>query len=138
MIPDRKKFMDECRAKNGGRTASWMYEAYRRAVKDALEPGDGMTLYLYSDSHAYTVIKKTAKSITLRRDKAILDPAFKPDFIPGGFCGTVTNQHEQRYTYEPDPGGDVIRAFWSERYMCYRWNGLSIGPGRHEFYDYNF
>ena len=65
-----------------------------------LKEGDGATVCYYTDRHACTVIKRTPKTLTLRQDKAILDPSFKPDFIPGGFFGTVINQNEQSYTYE--------------------------------------
>lgn len=64
--------------------------------------GDGVTINLWSDRHAATVIKVTAKTVTVRRDKATLNPDFKPEFIPGGFAAHCTNQSEQSYTYEPD------------------------------------
>lgn len=44
--------------------------------------GDGVTINLWSDRHAATVIKVTAKTVTVRRDKATLNPDFKPEFIP--------------------------------------------------------
>lgn len=100
--------------------------------------GDGMTVNWYTDREAYTVIKRTAKTLVLQRDKATLSPDWKPHFIPGGFCGTVINQNEQEYIYEPDPDGRIIRAFWSEKDKRYKWQGLYLSYGRNEFYDYNF
>lgn len=76
--------------------------------------GDGVTVNYWTDAHACTVIARTAKSLTLRRDKAILDPSFKPEFIAGGFFGTVINQNEQSYTYEPDENGMVMKAYYSK------------------------
>lgn len=101
--------------------------------------GDGATVYLYSDSHAGTIVKVTKCTVTVRRDKATLDPNFKPEFIPGGFCAHCTNQDEQSYTYEPDENGELTIVRWSKKYNRYGQPGnLRLGKGRHEFYDYNF
>lgn len=107
-------------------------------VKENVEPGDGMTVCLWSDRHAYTVIKKTKTTVTLRRCKATLSPDFKPEFIVGGFVAHCTNQNEQTYTYEEDPDGEVIIAHWSQKKAGYYTNGAHVIAGRHEFYDYNF
>ena len=101
--------------------------------------GDGVTVRYWSDAHAGTVIARTARSLTIQRDKATLSPDFIPEFIPGGFCGTVVNQNEQTYSYEPDPKGCIYKAFWSEKKRgFYADKCLRICKGRHEFYDYNF
>lgn len=101
--------------------------------------GDGATVYLYSDSHAGTIVKVTKCTVTVRRDKAILSSDFKPEIIPGGFCGHCTNQHEQSYTYEPDENGELTTIHWSKKHNRYGLPGnLRLGKGRHEFYDYNF
>ena len=103
------------------------------------EVGDGVTLHYYSDAEAYTIIKRTATTLTIQRDKATLDPNFKPEIIPGGFVGHCINQHEQTYTYEPDPNGRIYKAYWSEAKKGYYVSGcLHVTPGRHEYYDYNF
>ena len=113
-------------------------DLYGTYLKDAVAVGDGMTVCYYTDRNAYTVIARTPCSLTLRRDKAILSPDFKPDFVVGGFAGTVVNQDEQSYTYEEDPDGRVIKAHWSKRKNGWYWDGLHLIAGRHEFYDYNF
>lgn len=101
--------------------------------------GDGATVYLYSDSHAGTIVKVTKCTVTVRRDKATLDPNFKPEFIPGGFCAHCTNQDEQKYTYEPNENGELTTVRWSKKYNRYGQPGdIRLGKGRHEFYDYNF
>ena len=106
-----------------------------------IEVGDGATLHLWSDAHACTVIARTATTLTLQRDKAILDPNFKPEWIAGGFAGHCTNPEDQTYPYEPDPSGEIYKCRWSEKYG--RWQhgsdgSMKITRGRHEFYDYNF
>lgn len=102
--------------------------------------GDGITLILYTDAHAYTIIKRTEKTLTIQRDKVSLKPNWKPEIIPGGFAGHCINQDEQEYDYESDLNGKIMTIHWSNKYQC--WNaphGYSrIRLGRHEFYDYNF
>ena len=104
-----------------------------------IQLGDGVTVNLWSDRYAATVIKVTKSSVTVRRDKATLNPDFKPEWIPGGFAAHCTNQEEQSYTYEPDESGTVYTFRWSNKYQRYGQPGnLSLSKGRHEFYDYNF
>ena len=104
-----------------------------------VQVGDGVTVNYWTDSQAYTVIKRTAKTLTLQRDKTVLDPSFNPIFIPGGFCGTVINQDEQCYSYEPDKDGRIRKAYWSSaKSGFYVEKCLRCSKGRHEFYDYNF
>ncbi len=101
--------------------------------------GDGATVNYYTDRNAGTIVKVTKCSITIQRDKAIRDPNFKPEFIPGGFSAYCTNQDEQSYTYEPDENGELITLRWSGKYNRYGTPGnLTASKGRHEFYDYNF
>ena len=101
--------------------------------------GDGATVHYYSDSHAGTIIKVTKKTITVQRDKATLDPNWKPEFIIGGFCAHCTSQSEQTYTYERNPDGETWVFHWSDKYNCYGQPGnIRATKGRREFYDYNF
>lgn len=113
-------------------------EAYGRYFKDNVKVGDGATIHYWSDAHAGTVVKKTAKTLTIRQDKATLAEDWKPEFIPGGFAAHCINQNEQRWTYEPNENGCVYVAYWSEKKCGYYSHGLHVTPGRHEFYDYNF
>lgn len=106
--------------------------------KEHAKVGDGATLCYWSDRHAYTIIKRTAQSLTLQQDKATLSPDFTPEFISGGFFAHCINQNEQRYSYEPNPDGQIIKVWWSKKKNGFFWNDLRVIPGRHEFYDYNF
>lgn len=90
--------------------------------------GDGVTIYLWSDSHAATVIKRTKYSITVQQDKAIR---------------TDNNgvSESQEYRYERNPRGEVTTYRWSNKYGCFCNSGdqsIKIGNGRHEYYDYSF
>ena len=103
-----------------------------------IQVGDGCTLVLWTDKEAYTVIRKTKRMRVMQRDKAIKSPEFKPQWVEGGFSAVCTNNEDQSYTYEQDPDGSIIRAFWSEVNGCYMHQGCKVINGRHEFYDYNF
>lgn len=110
-----------------------------RLTPASIQVGDGVTVNLWSDRYAATVIKVTKSSVTVRRDKAILNSDFKPEWIPGGFAAHCTNQDEQTYTYEPDENGTEYTFRWSRKYQRYGQPGnLTLSKGRHEFYDYNF
>lgn len=109
-----------------------------RQAHEEIKEGDGITINLWSDSHAYTVIKRTPSTITVQRDKAILDKNFKPEWIAGGFAGHCTNQDEQSYTYERNEKGEVLTLRYSKKYGRFMYLEKSISIGRHEFYDYNF
>ena len=102
--------------------------------------GDGVTINMWTDRYAATVIKVTKCSLTVRRDRAILDPEWMPKYLPGGFSGHCFNNNEQRYiAYKPDETGSIYTFRWSEKYQSYgRPGDITLSKGRHEFYDYNF
>lgn len=118
----------------------------------ALQPGEGVTVSLWSDCEAYTVVSRTATTMTLQEDKATLDPSFKPVFVAGGFAGHCTNQNEQRWFYEGDHMGAIIkislrrwkdeegneRRMWKRSGVGTFERGGSVILGRHKFHDYNF
>lgn len=111
---------------------------YQTALNSEVKVGDGITIILYSDAHAYTIIKRTATTITIQRDKATLKEGFKPEIIPMGFAGRCMNNYEQDYDYERDEDGSTKVLHWSEKYGNWITKGGSVSLGRHEFYDYNF
>lgn len=118
----------------------------------ALQPGDGVTVSVWSDADAYTIVRATRTRIVAREDNATLDPSFRPEIIPGGFVGHCTNQHEQTYTYAANPEGRLVtltlrrwrdeegneRRMWKAAGSSIRARGGSVSPGRHKFHDYNF
>lgn len=103
-----------------------------------LEVGDGVTIHLYSDAEAYTIIKRTKYSLTLQRDEAILKESFKPEIAPGGFVGHCINNDNQEYDYKRNPNGSILTVHWSKKYKCFMYLNKTVTAGRHEFYDYNF
>jgi hypothetical protein len=90
-----------------------------------VQVGDGVTEYMYSDKHAYTVISRTAQTITIQRDKAIrTDERGMSDW--------------QNYDYERDTDGNIMVARWSKKRGRWQVRSSTIGLGRHEYYDYSF
>lgn len=114
---------------------------FNRELNRELKVGDGVTMHLWSDAHACTIIARTDKTLTIQRDKAILDPSFKPEWVPGGFSAICTNSEKQKWSYERDPDGEIIRCRWSEKNGCWQSGSdgsIRISRGRHEHYDHNF
>lgn len=119
-------------------TARRLPAADEVVLDERFEPGDGASVRLWTDAHAYTVIRvsPSGKTVTLQRAKATLDPEWKPEMIPGGFAAHTVNNHEQRWTYEPDPDGAVITARFTRR--GWMRTGQRVTHGYYEHYDYNF
>lgn len=93
-----------------------------------VQVGDGVTIHLYSDSYAATVIKRTPKSITVQQDKAIR-------IDKNGMS------EDQEYRFERDEKGWVSTYRWSDVYGAFRSSGdqsIGITNGRYEYFDYSF
>jgi len=118
----------------------------------ALNVGDGVSVSIWTDVDAYTIIKKTAKTITLRADTATLINGDDLVFHVGGFAAHCSNQRVQRYSYDANPGGLEIKIslrVWAddEGKERRKWKksgtktfeqGGNAYAGRGAFRDYNF
>jgi uncharacterized ParB-like nuclease family protein len=99
------------------------------------------TEYGYSQCYPYEVVRRvTEKTLEVRAMKVLPDPAWKPEFIVGGFAGHCVNQSEQTWIYETDPGAPVKRV---RLHKDGKWYFSGGGSGRltekpRYFYDYNF
>ncbi len=121
-----------------GNAIDEMMEPYTKKLWDGIEVGDGVTVNYYTDRNAYTVIRRTAKTLTLRRCKVKRAESFKPNWVPGGFSAICLNNEEQEWEYEEDENGSVMTVYWSEKKNRFCKGSLTCSPGRHECYDYNF
>ena len=93
----------------------------------------------YSDVSPCTVVKRTKTTITVRYDKAELDPSWQPEFIIGGFSAHCVNNDEQRWTIEEDPNGETETFRWHKKDNCFmNKSGEKLLPGWMKKYDYNF
>lgn len=104
-----------------------------------LPAGEYFTECMYSDSHAWVVVSRTAKTITLSPVEVETDPEWtaKQKFHIGGFCGHMENQHEQTWifakvNYEFKRIIRMTKKGWAN-------NGTRYMEGvAREFHDYNF
>ena len=93
--------------------------------------------YGYSDITPYEIVRVISdKTIEVREMNAEIDPTWKPDFVPGGFAGTVTNNESQRWIITSDPTARVLRIRLSKKGWGRGRFYLSLVP--RYFYDYNF
>jgi hypothetical protein len=99
-----------------------------------LNIGDGITVKLYTDQHAYTLTEIKGNKVIAQRDKAIrlANPIFN-----GMHC---INSHDIKYNYEQDPNGETIKIRIKKDNTMHvmSQSGYTIMLGRHEYYDYNF
>lgn len=97
--------------------------------------------YGYSDVNPFEIVRHISdKTIEIRAMHAERDPSWKPDFVPGGFFGTVVNQHSQKWNITSNPNAPVLRIRKSKRYGWrdkYR-NRYVLSDTPEKFYDYNF
>lgn len=121
------------------------------AISD-LAVGDGVSVSLWSDIEAYTIVKRTATTITLRQDFAELLNAADLRFIPGGFSAHCENQADQVYAYLPNADGHEVKITlrrWKDEEGNERrkWKragtrtferGGNAYAGRRKFHDFNF
>ena len=110
-----------CRASK----VSEMMAPYREKLFQGLEVGDGVTIHLWTDAHAATIIRRTKSTIWARRDRAIR---------------TDDNgmSESQDYRFEPNEYGYVYECHWSPKRKCFLYMGKPLGVGRHEYYDFSF
>ena len=94
----------------------------------------------YSDISPFEIVRRISdKTLEIRAMSAERDPSWKPDFVPNGFCGHISNQHDQRWFISRDPDRPVVRIRlgkqgWKDR------NGrrFELSDKPRKFYDYNF
>lgn len=106
-------------------------------IKNLPEGLNYFTEWGYSDSYPWVEVKRTAKTVTLRKVLVKKDPEFTPHILPGGFAGHCTNQHEQTWLFDRiDLSGTktirLTKKGWALKGVRY-----SEGVAR-EFYDWNF
>ena len=104
--------------------ASDVCKKYHLYFKEHAEVGDGATLCLWSDKHAYDIIARTAETLTLQRCDVRHNPNAQP--------------YTQDWLYESNPNGSIIKAYWSKKRGCFVHTGMVVIPHREEYFDYAF
>lgn len=114
----------------------WEYKA-KMDWWNELEVGDHAHICHWSDVSPVTVVKRTAKTITVRYDKATRNPNWKPEWEAGGFSAVCTNIDEQEWIIEEDENGKT-ETF---RLRNVGWRNSAdekLYPEWAKYYDYNF
>lgn len=102
--------------------------------------GDRCAWRIWTDVEPCTVVARTAKTVTVRIDKAEVEKA--PEMIPGGFAAVVTEP--ARWTISEDPAGQLLvfslrkGGNWKLQGTSSREVGNSLVAGWRKFYDYGF
>jgi hypothetical protein len=106
---------------------------------DDAKVGDGVTVHYYTDADAGTIISRTEKTLTIQMDKAKLLNKDELEFHVGGFAAHCSNQNVQKYSYERNEEGQVLKVSRRKNgeYVVQKSTNL-VTAGRNKFYDYNF
>lgn len=106
---------------------------------DDAKVGDGVTVHYYTDADAGTIISRTEKTLTIQMDKATLLNKDELEFHVGGFAAHCSNQNVQKYSYERNEEGQVLKVSRRKNgeYVVQKSTNL-VTAGRNKFYDYNF
>jgi len=103
-----------------------------------LPKGRYVTECLYSDSHAWKVIKKTKRTMTVAAVEVERDPEWKPEIHAGGFAGHCSNQHQQTWLFSR-VNRDLTTTIRLNKKGQWVHKGTRFIRGvAKEFYDYNF
>jgi hypothetical protein len=95
----------------------------------------------WSDTEPFEVVNVVSeKCVEIRAMKAERDPSWTPEFVPGGFAGTVVNQGEQRWVISSDPEAPVVRVRLQKSGKWKTASGAEYVPSDvpRKYYDYNF
>lgn len=94
----------------------------------------------YSDVEPFEVVRRISdKTVEIRAMDAELDPTWKPEFVPGGFCGTVINQSTQRWNITSNPNNEPRRIRLGKKgWRDSGGNQYLLSEQPRKFHDYNF
>lgn len=113
--------------------------AARQIIGPEFAVGEHVTICGYSDRDVAQIVKRTPKSITIRRCQQDLlngPDSGEPDalkVIPGGFSAHTSGV--QRWKIGEQFGDEIVCRFKQGRIRC---NLGTITLGSHPYYDFNF
>lgn len=111
------------------------------ATINNIKVGDHITMLVGTDAYSYTVLGFNKRFVTIQKDYQEIDiKNWKPEIIPGGFCGHCTNNYSQKWIVESNPNGVIDKFSVSGdgfvRSIGSRRNNIILGA--FPFRDYNF
>lgn len=94
----------------------------------------------YTDVTPYEIVRRVSdRTLDVRSMSVERDPSWSPEFVPGGFCGTVVNQHSQRWVISSQPEGIVCRIrLGKQGWKDAHGNRYQLADQPVRFYDFNF
>jgi hypothetical protein len=95
----------------------------------------------YSDINPFEVVRNvSAQCLEVRAMDAVIDPAFKPEWVVGGFAGQCVNQRQQQWIISSNPANRVIRIRLSKKGQWKNpdYGRFDVSEKPVKFYDYNF
>ena len=96
-------------------------------------------LHMYTDIQPYEIVRLVSVKTMHVRPMIAMQGEWKKKVAPGGFCGHVINQDDQKWSIVSDPSADTIIIRKQKDGSWKSKNGrhvLSSNPRK--FYDYNF
>lgn len=96
-------------------------------------------LHMYTDIQPYEIVRLVSVKTMHVRPMIAMQGEWKKKVAPGGFCGHVVNQDDQKWSIVSDPSADTIIIRKQKDGSWKSKNGrhvLSCNPRK--FYDYNF
>lgn len=95
----------------------------------------------YSDVEPFEVVRVVSeKCLEVREMDAEIDPAWKPEWVVGGFAGQCVNQRSQKWIIASNPANPVrrIRLQKSGDWKAASGERFALSGMPIKFYDYNF
>lgn len=95
----------------------------------------------YSDVEPFEVVRVVSeKCLEVRRMDAEIDPAWKAEWVVGGFAGRCINQNQQKWIIASNPANPVsrIRLQKNGNWKSPCGSRFALGDKPIKFYDYNF
>lgn len=110
-----------------GSLSNLLHDNYNPASFPEWKVGEGITVVMWTDRYACTIVKVEGKRVWFQRDRAIL--------LDKQMCDSG-----QQYKYERDENAEVEMAGLTKRgwRTGKKVGGQSVFPGRDEHYDWSF
>lgn len=128
--PDVKRVVE------GSMKAEKRLRMYKDSFRFVTKVRKYVSLFLYTDIHAYEVVKVISdKCVEIRRlDATCVKPPTQ--FYPGGFSGHYADNHNQTWEFKPNEANAIVKLRLGKK-------GWGLGKYRMldnpmEHYDYNF
>jgi len=113
--------------------------AKRQARLDLAVPGNYANMIGYSDVTPFEILKRTAKTITIREMAARRSEDWTPKFTLGGFASHCTNNDDQSWDIVPNPSApEVVAYLRKDGFFHSHFGRHAPSSTPRKKYDYNF